>query len=548
MAELSLQAYNDVVYSPAWRAWKDPVIPEWIDPVAALVDKHLGTPVEKKTAVICDGESVSYGALSVLARQVHAGLAGIGVEPEHRILMFATDSLDYVAMWLGGLRSGAVPAVVSDLYKASDLLYFVTDTACRFLYIDAEQTGKLTEIGEQLPSSLRTILVRGDADIGALAQATGRRVVPFSALRDTAASDAPSHLRHSNDITYMFYSGGTTGTAKGITHLAYDFLIVPARHGAMWEYHPDDVVYATSKKYFTHGVWPGLFIPLSHGATAVIPRAAPKPDHVLETLARYKVTKWVTVPTIIKNVLETMRGMKEPARFPALSFAVSASEKIPPQVFAEFYERFGIEMHDSIGSSEIAYEWIVNSPSDFRRGSLGRPVFGCEVKLIDDEGRQVLTPNTPGECCIKSPTTCFFYWRKYAKTRETFVGEWARTGDSLTFDEDGYFWFSSRNNDVFKVSGLWVSPTDIESVLNDHPAVLESAVVGFTDSEGMTKPKAFVVLRAGFTNTAALIEELKREVRPLGGFKVPAAFEFPAELPRTTLMKIDRKALRSEPL
>ncbi len=544
MAELTVEAYRKLVYTKAWQAWRDPEIPEWIDPVGAILDKHLGTPVEKKTAVIVDGERVSYGELSVMARQVQAGLAGIGVEPEHRILFFATDSLEYVAMWFGGLRTGAIPAVVSDLYKTSDLLYFITDTACRFLYIDAEQVGKLKEIGPKLPSSLRTIIVRGDTDLGELADATRRNVVPFAAIRATAASTIPSHLRHSNDITYMFYSGGTTGTAKGITHLAYDFVIVPARHGAMWEYTADDVVYATSKKYFTHGVWPGLFIPLSHGATAVITRDPPRPDVVLDALGRYGVTKWVTVPTVIKNVLEVLRCMNEPPKFPALTFAVSASEKIPPQVFQEFFERFGIEMHDSIGSSEIAYEWIVNSPSDFRRGSLGRPVFGCEVKLVDDDGAEIRTPNRAGECCIKSPTSCFFYWRKYAKSRETFVGDWARTGDSLYFDEDGYFWFSSRNNDVFKVSGLWVSPTDIESALNDHPAVLESAVIGYTDTDGLTKPKAFVVLRAGQRAGPELVDALKAQVRPLGGYKVPNAIEVLAELPRTTLMKIDRKALR----
>jgi benzoate-CoA ligase len=544
MSELTLEAYRDLIYTKDWQDWRDPEFPEWIDPVGQILERHLGTPIERKAAVIADGRSVSYAELAGMARRAHAGLAAIGVEPEHRILMFATDSLEYVVMWLGALRSGAIPAVVSDLYKTKDLLYFITDTAARFLYIDAEQLPKLMEIADRLPASLRTIIVRGEADIGALAEATTRNVVPFSGIRDATDPERPAHLRHSNDITYMFFSGGTTGAAKGITHLAYDFFLVPARHGKLWQYSSDDVVFATSKKYFTHGVWPGLFIPLSWGATAVIVRDPPRPDVVLDVLARYNVTKWVTVPTVIKNVLEVMRGMQEPPRFPSLSFAVSASEKIPPQVFAEFFERFGIEMHDSIGSSEISYEWISNGPADFRRGSLGRPVFGCEVKLVDPDGKEIRTPNLPGECCIKSRTACFFYWRKYDKSRETFVGDWARTGDNLYFDEDGYFWFSSRENDVFKVSGLWVSPTDIEAALNDHPAVLESAVVGFNDAEGLTKPKAFVVLRAGHQPGDKLIEELKAQVRPLGGYKVPAVIEILPELPRTTLMKIDRKALR----
>ena len=544
MTELTLEQYRNLIYTKAWREYRDPEIPEWVDPVHEVLDRHLGTPIEGKAAVIADGQAVSYGELARMARRVQAGLAGIGVEPEHRILCFATDSLDYVTLWLGALRSGAIPAVVSDLYKTHELLYFITDTAARFLYIDAEQVPKLLEIAGELPASLRTIIVRGEADCGALADRTRRNVVPYGRISGSTAPEPPAHVRHSNDITYMFYSGGTTGKAKGITHLAYDFLLVPARHGKLWQYAAGDVVYATSKKYFTHGVWPGLFIPLHWGATCVITRDPPRPDVVLDALGRYKVTKWVTVPTVIKNVLETLRGMKDPPRFPALTFAVSASEKIPPQVFQEFYDRFGIEMHDSIGSSEIAYEWIANGPADYRRGSLGRPVFGCEVKLVDADGKEVRTVGVPGECWIKSPTACFFYWRKYSKSRETFVGEWARTGDNLYFDEDGYLWFSSRENDVFKVSGLWVSPTDIEAALNDHPAVRESAVVGFTDKEGLTKPKAFVVLREGYTLDDKLRRELEAQVRPLGGYKVPAEIVALAELPRTTLMKIDRKALR----
>src|SRR5262245_45134836 len=368
MAELTVDAYRKLVYSRSWHEWQDPEVPDWVDPVHCILERHLGTAVECKPALIVDGEPVTYGALVRMTRRVHSGLAGIGVEPEHRILMFGTDSLDYCAMWLGALRSGAVPGVVSDLYKSNDLHYFITDTACRFLFIDAEQAGKLAEIGERLPASLRTIIVRGAADLAALAAATRRNVVPFSGITAATSADLQAHVRHSNDITYMFYSGGTTGAAKGITHLAYDFIVVPARHGKLWQYGANDVVYATSKKYFTHGVWPGLFVPLAHGATAVITREPPRPDVVLDALGRHHVTKWVTVPTVIKNVLEALRGMKQPPKFPALSFAVSASEKIPPQVFAEFHERFGIEMHDSIGSSEISYEWIANGPAEFKRG------------------------------------------------------------------------------------------------------------------------------------------------------------------------------------
>jgi benzoate-CoA ligase len=342
----------------------------------------------------------------------------------------------------------------------------------------------------------------------------------------------------------MFYSGGTTGTAKGITHLAYDFLLIPPRQGAFWEYRADDVVFATSKKYFTHGLWPGLLIPLHWGATVVLDRRPPSPEAVLSTMRAHKVTKLVTVPTVLKNVMEHLTSKNEPADCPSLAFVVSAAEKMPPEMFERFHALTGVELMDSIGSSEISYEWIANRPKEFKRGSLGKPIFGYEVRLIAPDGTDVTEPNVPGEAWIKSRTACFFYWRKYDKSRETFIGDWARTGDNLTFDEDGFFWFSGRNNDLFKVRGMWVSPLEIEAALTAHAAVREAAVVGFTDTDGLTRACAYVVLRNGFAETPALLEDLRAAIVPLGSYKIPAAFRFIAELPRTTLLKIDRKALR----
>lgn len=350
--------------------------------------------------------------------------------------------------------------------------------------------------------------------------------------------------RHANDLAYMFYSGGTTGTAKGITHLAHDFVLIPERQGHFWEYKADDVVFATSKKYFTHGLWPGVLIPLYWGCTVVLDRRPPTPDVVLATLRERKVTKLITVPTVLKNVIEAAMRTGEPERFPALQLVISASEKMPPEMFDRFYQLTGIELFDSIGSSEITYEWIANRPKAFKRGSLGKPVFGYEIRLVSAEGEDVTEPNVEGEAWVKSRTACFYYWRKYDKSRETFFGDWTRTGDMLTFDEDGFFWFAGRNNDLFKVKGLWVSPIEIEAALTRHPAVREAAVVSFDDADGLIKPRAFLVLRESFSQTPELIEELKQSVAPLGSYKVPASFRFIAQLPRTTLLKIDRKSLR----
>ena len=544
MLQRAPTAFDDRIYGPDWRAWVDPEVPDEIAPTALLLDRHLGTPVEHKTALIVDGEAITYGALARLVATVSTALVGRGVVPEARILLFGTDSLDYVAMWLGAVRAGAVPAVVSDLYKARELLYFLRDTAARLFFIDAAQLGKLAEIAGELPPSLQIVIVRGEPEAGVAAKFVGQKVLPFAAIRDGSAFAAPPRPRHRNDVTYMFFSGGTTGTAKGITHLAHDFVLVPERHGRFWQYGETDVVFATSKKYFTHGLWPGLLMPLYWGATAVLMRGPPLPEPVLRTMAGAKVTRLITVPTVLKNILEHVRQSGTKPDFPALDFVASASEKIPPEIFSRFHEQFGVELFDSIGSSEITYEWIANRQREFKRGSLGKPIFGYEVRLVSPDHGDVTEPNVPGEAWIKSKTACFFYWRKYDKSRETFIGEWTRTGDNLYFDENGFFWFSGRNDDMFKVKGLWVAPIEIEAALTGHPAVREAAVVSFTDHDGFTKPIAYVVLRQGYAQSDALIAELGAAVRPLGGYKVPERYEFIDELPRTTLMKIDRRALR----
>src|SRR5215467_15005115 len=265
-------ACDERIYGPDWRAWVDPQVPDEIAPTALLLDRHLGTPVEHKTALIVDGEAITYGALARLVATVSTGLMARGVVPEDRILLFGTDSLDYVAMWLGAVSAGAIPAVVSDLYRARELLYFLVDTAARFCFIDAEQLGKLVEIASELPRSLEAVIIRGEPEASVVAKLAGKRVLSFAEIRNSDASAIPPHQRHRNDVAYMFFSGGTTGTAKGITHLAHDFVIVPERHGHFWKYRRNDVVFATSKKYFTHGLWPGLLIPLYWGATAVMIR------------------------------------------------------------------------------------------------------------------------------------------------------------------------------------------------------------------------------------------------------------------------------------
>lgn len=533
-------AHRDRIYGADWIGWKDPEFPEMFDPTELLLDKHLSGASADHTALIVDNDQYSYKELFATVCQAGHGLLSLGLESENRILMFANDSLDFIATWLGAVRSGMVPIVVSDQYKAPMLLYFLRDTAAKALFIDMEQIDKLAEIADDLPASLKQVIIRGEV----VPLMGGPPRTHYHKMIEGRPSHMPPLPRHCNDVAYMFYSGGTTGTAKGITHLVSDFPIIPERHGAFWEYKPDDIVHATSKKFFTHGLWPGVLIPLYWGATSMISRFPPIPENVIAIVEGLRVTKLITVPTIIKNMMQHVESQNLTPDFSSLELAITASEKMPPEIFEKFQSTFGLELLDSIGSSEITYEWIANRPKEYRRGSLGKPVFGVEIRLVGPDGAEVTTPHTDGEAWVKSRTSCFYYWRKYDKSKETFIGQWTRTGDTMYFDDDGFFWFSGRSDDVFKVKGLWVSPIEVEAAITEHEAVMEAAVISFENSEGLTFPKAFIVLRPGHEPSDGLTEELKASVQKIGGYKVPQEIVYADDLPRTTLLKIDRRALR----
>jgi benzoate-CoA ligase len=526
------------IYSEGWQKWKDPEVPEYFNPTEYLLDRHMESQIERKCAITCDGAKITYRELLGKVNRVANAFMSLGLEPENRVLLFGNDSIAFLSTWIGALRCGLVPVVVSDLYKKDMLLYFLKDTASKALFIDEAQLAKLEGIKDSVPSTLKHIMVHGDAK--------GQWHSFDELIKDKSSSFEPVP-RHRNDVTYMFYSGGTTGRAKGITHLAQDFVLIPERHGAYWEYSADDICFATSKKYFTHGLWPGVLMPLYHGATSVISREPPTAENVVSTIEQDKPTALITVPTVVKNILAYVEQVDKTPDFSSLRMAISASEKMPPEIFEKWYKHFNLEIMDSIGSAEVTYEWIANRPKEFKRGSLGKPVFGVEIKLVDHDGQEVTEPNKEGEAWVKSKTACFFYWRKFDKTKETLVGEWCRTGDLLTFDEDGFFWFSGRSGDVFKVKGLWVSPIEVEAVITEEPEVLEAAVISKEDEEGLTHAKAFVVLKKGFSPSDELTERLGQSIRQqIGGYKVPKWIAYVDSLPRTTLLKIDRRTLREQ--
>lgn len=529
--------------------WVDPSIPDYFQPTDLLLDRHVRQGLGDKLALGVDARDYSYARLLDIV-QDHAGkLVTAGVRRDERVFLFGRDSLEYLAYWLAAVRLGAVPVVISDAYRDTDLLYFLQDTGARTLVIDGEQLGKLQAIAADLPETLQAIIARAPDD-GTRPDLTVLRTPHRQATwHDALQPDPEGRLRHAiihrDDIAYMFYSGGTTGRAKGIPHLASDFVLIPARQGAYWHYAGDDIVHATSKKYFTHGLWPGVLIPLHWGAQSLVSRLDPSPANVIALIEARRPSKLITVPTVIKNIIAHVREHGLQPDFSALRFAATASEKMPPTFFAAFQARFGIELHDSIGSAEVTYEWIANRQGESRRGSLGKPVFGYEVRLRDAEGRIVTEPGVKGRAEVRSQTGTPFYWRKRALSDQSIVDRWIDTGDELYFDQDGYYWFAARSNDVFKVKGLWVSPLEIEDTLVTDARVHEAAVVPYEDEDGLTRPLAYLVLAPGVTLDTGLETALGEAVRTaLGGYKVPGRYLAIGQLPKTTLLKVDRKTLR----
>jgi benzoate-CoA ligase len=531
--------------SSEWNDWQDPIIPTYFNPTERLLDRHVSEGYGEKLAIVVDDEERTYSQLLDQIRAVAQGLSELGLRREDRLLFFGTDSIEYVETWLGALRIGIVPAAVSDLNKSNLLAYFLNDTAARALFIDHEQLTKLEEIAGELPSSLRYVIVRGDPGNELLQQRLpGFEILSANDLASYSdhSCDAPMH--HQNEAAYMLYSGGTTGTPKGIMHLAHDFILVPERHGSFWEYTRSDVCFATSKKYFTHGLWPGLLIPLYFGATAILSRYSLTPEVLASAITRRKPTVLVTVPTVVKQLLAwQLEGGRLDLQ--DIRLAVTASERLPDSLFERFHEIFGCELLDSVGSSEVTYEWIANRPSEARRNTLGKPVFGYDIAVMDENGMEIVEPDIPGEAWVKSLTSCQSYWRKLSETQYTFIGEWTRTGDVVQFDKDGFYRFAGRRDDLFKVHGLWVSPLDVEACIARHTDVADVAVVGGSDGAGFTEVVAFVVLRPEKQASPELDEALKNTVRPIGAYKVPARFVYLESLPRSSLAKLDRRALRA---
>ena len=495
-----------------------------------LLERNLLAGRGSKLAYIDDNGSYSYQELASRVNRFANAILRLGVRMEQRVLLCLNDSIDFPVSFLGCIKAGVVPVAVNTLLTESDLEYILNDSRAVVGVVSDPLLPRLQSMRGRLPH-LCHVIASGSADHG-----------HFS-LRDLMEEAPGAHETAPttcDDTCFWLYSSGSTGAPKGTVH-AHGSLIQTAELYArpIAGYREEDLIFSVSKLSFAYGLGNSLIFPLAVGATAILMSERPTPRAIMDRLRRYRPTVFCAVPTAFASLLAQpdLPGSDEMH----LRICTSAGEALPEDVGKRWYQRFGVHILDGIGSTEMLHIYLSNRPDCVCYGTTGSPVPGYDVRIVDDDGR-VVPPGETGELHVRGPSRALFYWNNRARTSSTFLGEWMRTGDKYRQREDGCYVYEGRCDDVFKVSGLYVSPVEVESVLVEHDAVLEAAVVAKADAEGLVKPCAYLVLKPG---RSASLRELQEHVKSrLAPHKYPRWVEFVQDLPRTATGKIQRFKLR----
>lgn len=500
-------------------------LPERFNAAVFFVDRHAAQGRGGRTAFRAAGRSITYAELAERQDRAAAALAARDVEVEHRVLLVLDDTPAFAAAFWGAVKLGAVAVPVNTLLADAEYEFLLNDSRARVAVAEDAIAARLRALGARCPW-LRAVLTPAD-----LERAAGARPAAAATSRE--------------DIMYWGYTSGSTGRPKAAVHAHQDFVRAAELVGAdVFGIGPDDLTYSASKLSFAFGLGNTLYFPALAGAASVLVPERSTPERAFAVIAAERPTIFFAVPTLYARMLRAADAGERPD-CSSLSFCVASGEPLPPAIFDAWADRFGLELVEVVGSTEALHDFIANRPGQARRGAAGRLVPGFEARLVDDAERPV-TPGTPGHLLIKGPTTSPFYWNRLARTRATMLGEWLRTGDVFVQDEDGWFTFAGRADDMIKVAGLWVSPAEVEAHLVEHPAVLEAGVVGRPGGDGLTTIHAAVVLKDGARASDALAAELRRFVGArAAGYKVPRAVEFVADLPKTATGKVQRFRLRT---
>ena len=481
-----------------------------------------------KTAYICGDQRITYGELKRKVSQAGWAFKDYGIEMENRVLLLMKDTPDLPIAFLGAIKIGAVPVMLNSWLHADDFRYLFNDSRAKLLIIDRSLVHFYEEIKRGL-SFLKKVIVVGEEP--------GYENFKSWIYRKPEILESASTDR--DDSAFWLYTSGSTGDPKGVIHLHRDIPYSVETYGTtILNIKEDDITFCSSKLFFAYGLGNSLYYPLTSGATVVLYPDQPLAEVLYEIINRYSVTIFFAVPTLYGRMLQTGGSLGKVKK------CVSAGESLPASIYDQWLSRFNVEINDGIGSTEMLQTYISNRFGKIKPGTSGKPVYGYEVKIVDENGN-LLPDGEVGTLMVKGGSRAARYWNKEEKTRESMVGRWFNSGDEYYKDNDGYFHYAGRNDDMLKVGAIWVSPAEVENCLMSFVSVLEAAVIGKKDKQNMVKPMAFVVLKNGIHGSEKLTNEIKEFCKStIAHYKYPRWIKFVDNLPKTSTGKIQRFKLR----
>jgi 4-hydroxybenzoate-CoA ligase len=501
--------------------------------VTWLLDRNVEEGRRDKLAFTDTVAELSYGELQAQTCRAANMLRRLGVRREERVVMIMLDTIDFPIVFLGAIRAGIVPVPLNTLLTTDQYAYVLADCRARVLFVSEALYSSVKDIVGRMPD-LECVIV------------SGKNAFRHKLLSDELAGESEifaTVATHEDEPAFWLYSSGSTGMPKGVRHLHANLAATADTYAKqVLGIREDDVCLSAAKLFFAYGLGNALTFPMSVGATTILNAERPTPATMFALMNEFHPTIFYGVPTLFAAMLND-EAQKQARCGTRLRICTSAGEALPESVGNAWKSRFGVDILDGVGSTELLHIFLSNAPGDVKYGCSGRPVPGYQVRLVNESGDAVADGEV-GEMLVHAPSAGEGYWNQRRKSRSTFEGYWTRTGDKYIRDAEGRYTFCGRSDDMFKVSGIWVSPFEVESALITHPSVLEAAVVPEADPEGLLKPKAFVVLRAD-AQTTGLDEALKEHVKQkIGVWKYPRWIEVVDSLPKTATGKIQRFKLR----